>query len=88
MIVTLANCNSALDRGSPLDMLSEIRTALTNGIETEIIFEDRNELVLCFFPNADRGGISCQGGFTDWTDCSSVEDLLHRWENYDDYWSN
>lgn len=40
-----------------------------------------------YLPNAGRGGVN-NGGDSDWTDCTSMDDLADRWENYEDRWVN
>lgn len=89
--ITGDNFREVADR-LPLDMRTEVDEALMFNYESLVEYRrtwDHNDQPThyAFFPNLLRGGV-CDGGNTDWTDCTSMEDLVDRWENYQERWSN
>lgn len=87
IIFTPENLEDRIDEVFAIDMSDEIKKAVESKSEDLITYQSLEEYSLCFFPNAGRGGIVTNGE-TDWTDCSSVDDLEERWANYDEKWCN
>ena len=92
MIIDDIQTLDSLPHGIPSDMRDEIADALQSGSEAAVEYHREAEYNSeathwVYFANAGRGG-RCAGGDTDWTDCSGLDDLADRWENYADRWCN
>lgn len=95
-IFSASDLESQLLEISAIDMRQEVLAAL-GGEDTELEPEvyyaswvadgDSESTQYCYFPNAGRGAVSC-GGNSEWTDCSGLDDLERRWNDYDNSWSN
>lgn len=89
--MTTLNISSDLEVVSAIDMRQEIAEAFgvgrENAIEYRRINGSGNTVEYVYFPQCGRGGV-CEGGNTEWTDCTDLDDLADRWENYDDLWIN
>ena len=73
--------------GGPLDMIEEIEGYCEDGDNWALFFSVcGDELYYCYLSNG-RGGVATNG-YTDWTDCESLEDLMDRWDDYDNRWAN
>ncbi len=88
--ITAANLEDS-EGGMYEDIWREIDAALQQGSEDHVEYEriptSSTVIERVFFPRSGRGGV-CEGGNTEWTDCTSLEDLADRWANYDDRWAN
>jgi hypothetical protein len=84
--ITAATCGGEIE-SLPIDMRDAVVDALESGRESVIDYYRDESTHYVYFPRSMRGGV-CQGGQTDWTDCTSMDDLIDRWSNYDDRWSN
>ncbi len=76
----------------PCDIAAEACKCLTDGSETAIEYRvdvepNGQSTHYVYFPNAGRGGV-CDGADSQWTDCSSMDDLIDRYANFEDRWSN
>ncbi len=80
---------SELDIPLPCDMAREVIENLTTGREMAIEYRRDAEFNAqathyLYFPNAGRGAV-CDGADSQWTDCSSMDDLLDLTSSYDDH---
>lgn len=80
--------------GLPCDMAREIRGAFgrsdaTMAIYSRVPSDPRTHVAThyLYFPACGRGAV-CDNGDSQWTDCTSLEDLVDRWANYHERWSN
>jgi len=81
----------------PTDLGKEIVKLLSDGTETRIEYrrevetvrecEDGLDLHYAYFPASGRGAV-CTNAGSDWTDADSMDDLVDRWENFEERWSN
>ena len=83
------NLHEIEDDGLPCDMKMEIESAIRSGREAEIEYRamwesNEQKTHLTYFPEAGRGGL-CEGGNTNWTDCSDLKSMLTI---TDEKWSN
>jgi hypothetical protein len=72
---------------TPCDMAQEIIQSLEHvASESSVLFARCEGTDYCYFPAAGRGAV-CTGGLSEWTDCSGMDDLERRWNDYDNSWS-
>lgn len=87
-VITSADAVKNYQTGiSFVDQRNETYKALATGAETEVYFAVHQGRHYLYFPNAERGAV-CVGGQSEWTDCRGMDDLEHRYDNFDELWSN
>ena len=89
--VTLLTADNVEDwaesMGGPLDMIEEIQEYVKDSGNWAFFFKVGGEELHYCYLSSGRGGVATNG-YTDWTDCNNLDDLINRWENYETRWAN